>query len=35
VRDQTTLAELAAEHDHELPVRVDVAQPQPAGLGGA
>lgn len=35
VRDQTALAELAAPHDQQLPVEVDIAQQQPARLPGS
>ena len=35
VRDKAVLAELAAPHDEQLPVGVDVAEAQPARLSGA
>ena len=35
MRDEAGLAELAAAHDEEISLRVDVTEAQPAGLPGA
>jgi hypothetical protein len=35
MRNQTTLAELAAPHDQQLPVGVDVTEPEAADLSGS